>query len=370
MLQITIRPDIHTCPDSRTFAETFGLCGRDLVFTNRFIYEPFFGHLPEQPQLVFQEEFGAGEPTDVMLNAALKNTGSMQFDRIIAIGGGTVLDMAKILGIAKPGDSFEDIVSRPLPASPEKPVILVPTTCGTGSEVTNIAIVTHTALQVKKGLVCDGMYASSAVLVPELLRSLPYRLFATSSLDALVHAVESFLSPNATTYSRMFSEKALAMILAGYRSMAEKGTESAALMGDFLMAANCAGIAFGSAGCGAVHALSYPLGATYHIPHGESNYTVFMGVLGRYRQKGAGRLSELEGVLASILGVEPGSALDELGRLLLHVLPLRPLHEYGMKKEECESFARTVVDTQQRLLRNMPVPLTAEDMQKVYEELF
>ena len=370
MLQIMIRPDIHVCADSRSFAEQFGLGARDLVFTNRCIYEPFFGRLEIRPQLPFQEDFGAGEPTDIMLDAVLGRIRSLSFDRIVAIGGGTVLDMAKILGIARPGERFADIAARPLPDKSEKTVILVPTTCGTGSEVTNIAIVNHTALQVKKGLVCNGMYASAAVLVPELLRFLPYKVFATSSLDALVHAVESFLSPNATMYSRMFSEKALSMIIAGYRTMVEKGVAPSELMGDFLMAANCAGIAFGTAGCGAVHAMSYPLGATHHIPHGESNYSVFMGVLDCYRQSGGTSMDELERALAASLDVEPARALETLGELLLHVLPLKPLHEYGMKREECAAFAGTVMETQQRLLRNVPVPMTVEDMTRVYEKLF
>ena len=370
MLQIAIRPSIHICSGCAEFAGQFRLTGRDLVITNSYIYHPFFNALPEQPQLLFQEEFGAGEPTDVMVNAILDRVNTLSFERIFAIGGGTILDIAKILGIAAPGDSFEDILARPLPDRSRREVIMVPTTCGTGSEVTGISIVSHTARQVKIGLVCDGMYASAAVLVPELLSSLPYAVFAASSLDALVHAVESFLSPNRTDYTKMFSEKALSMILGGYRSIVERKTEPAALMRDFLIASNCAGIAFGTAGCGAVHALSYPLGATYHIPHGESNYALFMGVLKAYRRRSPGVLEELEQHLGSVLAVEPRHALEALQELLLRILPLKRLHEYGMKREECALFARTVMETQQRLLRNNPVVLPVEALEQVYTELF
>lgn len=110
------------------------------------------------------------------------------------IGGGTIIDIAKILAL----DSIlpiEDLYDGKLPIKRTKKLVLVPTTCGTGSEVTNIAILALTRRHTKKGLANDCMYADSAVLVPELLKGLPFKFFATSSIDALIHAMESSLSP-------------------------------------------------------------------------------------------------------------------------------------------------------------------------------
>ncbi|MCQ4720652.1 iron-containing alcohol dehydrogenase, partial [Flavonifractor plautii] len=109
-----------------------------------------------------------------------------------------------------------------------------------------------------------SMYADHAVLIPELLEGLPFSVFATSSIDAQVHAVESSLSPKATPYTKLFGYKAIEMIIMGYQRIATEGREALlSLLEDFLVASNFAGIAFGTAGCAAVHALSYPLGGKY-----------------------------------------------------------------------------------------------------------
>ena len=129
------------------------------------------------------------------------------------------------------------------------------------------------------------MYADRAVLVPELLEKLPPYVFATSSIDALIHAVESTLSPKGNEFTRLFGYKAMEMILKGYKKILAEGEEARKeLTDDFLTASCFAGIAFGNAGCAAVHALSYPLGAAFHVAHGESNYAVFMGVMNYYME--------------------------------------------------------------------------------------
>ena len=101
--------------------------------------------------------------------------------------------------------------------------MIVPTTCGTGSEVTNISIINRTRKGTKMGLVSSSMFADEAALIPGMLETLPYGVFATSSIDAMVHAVESFLSPNACAFSRLFSEKALELILRGWKTAVAKG---------------------------------------------------------------------------------------------------------------------------------------------------
>ena len=254
MLQLKFKPELHLFQTCSEFAEAFHLGDGDVVLTNRYIYEPYFRDLGKGAHLIFQENYGQGEPTDVMVDAILDVLKGVTFTRIIAIGGGTILDIAKVLTVAGT-ETVDGLYGQEEELRAIRDLILVPTTCGTGSEMTNIAILNRTKLETKMGLVSTGMYAKQAVLIPELLSSLPYSVFATSSLDALVHAVESALSPHATPYSKLFSYSAIDLIINGYIKMRDEGAGIRAnLLEDFLIASNYAGLAFGTAGCAAVHA--------------------------------------------------------------------------------------------------------------------
>ena len=244
-------------------------------------------------------------------------------------------------------------------------LFIVPTTCGTGSEVTNIAIVNRTKLGTKQGLVSEEMYASYAVLISEFMSSLPYGVFATSSIDALIHAVESYLSPKATSFTEMFSVEAIKDILSGYVEVVKNQEARKELGGKFLKASNYAGIAFGNAGCAAVHAMSYALGGKYHVAHGESNYQFFMSVLRTYEQKAPnGKIADLKKLLSDILG---GDGFDALEKLLEGILPKKRMSDYGATQEDIEPFAKSTVDNQQRLLGNNYVPLSLEDIQAIFQ---
>ena len=340
------------------------------MVTNEYIYKPFFGDLDLKCDVIFQEKYGQGEPSDDMVEAMYKDIkGSHK--RVIAVGGGTVIDISKLFAL-KDVSPVLDLYDGKIPPVKDKELVLVPTTCGTGSEVTNIAILALNSRGTKKGLAVDEMYGDSAVLVPELLESLPFGVFATSSIDALVHAVESSLSPKGNQTTRMFGYKAIDMILNGYKEIATHGPEARKpLLPQFLMASNYAGIAFGNAGCAAVHAMSYPLGATYHVPHGESNYAMFTGVMKNYMEiRTDGEIATLNRFLADILGCSTENVYEELEKLLNHLIQKKPLHEYGMREEEIEEFTDSVIENQQRLLANNFVPLDRERMIKIYRELY
>lgn len=368
MLQLQFKPELHYFDTCREFVEQFRLTGEDLILTNKYIYEPFFGPLHLPVMTLYQEEFGAGEPTDVMVNAMLDVMENRPVRRVIAVGGGTIIDIAKVLAVAPAGARVDDLYRDMGSLQARRELVIVPTTCGTGSEVTNISILNRTTMGTKMGLVSPAMFASQAVLVPELLSTLPYGVFATSSIDALVHAVESALSPKATPYTHIFSYKAMELILRGYQRIRQDGPQARVpLMKDFLIASNFAGLAFGTAGCAAVHALSYPLGGSFHVPHGESNYALFVAVLKAYRRiRTDGALAELEAFLANMLGCEQDEAFDALGELLAVILPLKRLHEYGMTEQDIPVFARNVLASQQRLLANNYVPLSEQQIAEIY----
>ena len=371
MKLIIVKPELHKFASCAEFAEAFKLGENDLVLTNEYIFNPYFGKLNLPVHTIFQEKYGAGEPTDVMVDAIAADAVKTGCKRIIAIGGGTVIDIAKVLAVSDGGpvDALYDNVAN---LEKRHELVIVPTTCGTGSEVTNISIINRTRIGTKMGLASEKMFADAAVLVPELLSSLPFGVFATSSIDALVHAVESSLSPKATAYTKLFGYKAIEMIIRSYQKLVKEGREVlGGLMEDFLIASNYAGLAFGTAGCAAVHAMSYPLGGTYHVPHGESNYAMFTGVLKNYMEiKQDGEIAVMNGYLADLLGCGVGEVYDKLEELLNQVLPKKALHEYGVTVQDLDTFTEAVMTTQGRLMGNNFVPLDAERVGKIYGELY
>lgn len=192
MKAFQIVPAIAEYEKFADFARGAGLGSNDLILTNEYIYRPVISELGLGCETIFQEKFGGGEPTDEMVDAILNELREKEYGRIIAVGGGTVIDIAKVLAVAAPGDKVDDLYDRMAEGLVKiHPLLIVPTTCGTGSEVTNISIINRVSKGVKQGIVSSAMFADEAALIPEMLMSLPYGVFATSSIDAMVHAVEA-----------------------------------------------------------------------------------------------------------------------------------------------------------------------------------
>ena len=359
MLEMIWKPTLYGFDTCKEFAEAFRLNRDDLILSNAYIYEPYFGCMENlNCYVIFQEKYGAGEPTDVMVDAILADAAKTSCKRVIAIGGGTVIDIAKVLAVSD-GEGVDDLYDKAPDLEKRRELIIIPT-------------MARTRIGTKLGLVSPAMYADYAVLIPQLLEGLPFKVFAASSIDALVHAVESALSPKATPYTKLFGYKAIEMIIRGYQTIAKKGPESRfSLLNDFLLASNYAGLAFGTAGCAAVHATSYPLGGKYHVAHGESNYAMFTGVLKNYMElRRDGEIAVLNQYLADLLGCMPDVVYDELEKLLDQILPKRPLREYGVTREDLPVFAHSVVTEQGRLMANNFVPLDEARVLKIYQELF
>ena len=370
MKQLAIKPVIHAFDTCKEFCEAFEIGEGDLIITNEYIFNPLFTDLGIKADVMYQEKYGTGEPSDEMAEAMYADM-KADYKRIIAIGGGTIIDISKIFAL-KNVSPILDLYDGKAEIIKDKELVLVPTTCGTGSEVTNIAILELKSRHTKLGLAVDEMYADSAVLIPELLKGLPFKFFATSSIDALIHALESSLSPKATVYTEMFGYEAIKMILEGYKVIAKDGQDARMpLLKDFLIASNYAGIAFGNAGCAAVHAMSYPLGGTYHVPHGEANYCLLTGVFKKYMSIDPnGKLKKMNRFIADILGCEEAAVYDELEKLLNQIIQCKPLHEYGVKEEELETFTDNVMEKQGRLMGNNYVELSRDDVYDIYKKLY
>lgn len=374
MQALRVVPKIFYFDTFKEFHEEFKLGKGDILVTNAWMYEPYVAPLGIDIPVIYQEKYGAGEPTDEMMDAMKVEMDKYEYDRIIAFGGGTIVDICKVLACEIP-DKAADLYTGKVEAKRIKELILVPTTCGTGSEVTNVAVASIPSLDLKKGIATEETYADAAVLIPESLAGLPDKVFATSSVDALIHAVESFLSPKASPFTDLFGAKAIDMIMKGYAKIIERGGNTkenrADLLKDFAIASNYAGIAFGNAGCGAVHALSYAHGGAFHIPHGEANFICFTEVFKMYmRKQPTGKIEVLNKMLADVMGCDVANVYEELDAFLGKILDKKPLKEYGMTEDQVAPFAKSTVDNQQRLLGNNYVPLTEEEIAEIFQNLY
>lgn len=368
---IKIGTKIHKFNEFAEFAKEFNISKGDVVLTHGFLFEPFMKDLNLDANFIIQESYGAGEPSDEMMNAILADAKKQPFERVFAIGGGTVIDIAKLL-VLKDIDNVLNAFEKTVPLIKEKELIAVPTTCGTGSEVTNITIAEIKSKQTKMGLAVEQLFPDHAVLIPNLLKGLPYKFYIYSSIDALIHAIESFVSPKSNSYTKLFSMKAIEMIFEIYLNIIEKGEDYRfEKLEEMAVASNYAGIAFGNTGVGAVHALSYPLGGKYHVPHGEANYQFFTEVFKVYNEKNPnGSIKEVNKMLSEILGVEEAKVYDEIEIVLGKLLSKNKLSSYGMKEEEKVGFTDSVLVTQVRLLNNNYVELTRDDILGIYTRLY
>jgi 4-hydroxybutyrate dehydrogenase len=369
--QFRIIPTIYQAATCKEFCEEFGIGRGDLIFTNPSYFEGYFDGYADGAEVVYLKKYGKGEPTDSMVEAIYRDIRDIPFKRMIAIGGGSIIDISKLL-VQETVSPVADLYDKKIPTKKVKELVIVPTTCGTGSEVTSVAVIELTAKKTKLGLQTDEEFADYAVLIPELLSGLPFQFFATSSIDALIHAIESFVSPKATPFSELFSEKAMRLILSGYRRIAAQGEEARLpFMKDFLLASTYAGIAFGNAGCGAVHAMSMPFSGAYHVPHGEANYVIFTGVFKAYnRLQPEGKLQRLNAILAEELSCEAGAVYEELEDLLDKLLQKKSLREYGVKEEEFAVYTEVVMTKQTRLTANNYTKLDADEVLGIYRSLF
>ncbi|HBP64014.1 MAG TPA: 4-hydroxybutyrate dehydrogenase [Desulfosporosinus sp.] len=353
------------------FVEKMAITQQDLLITNAPIYEPYLKSYNLKCRIVFQENYGVGEPSDRMVNAIIADLKDIKYERVFALGGGTIIDVAKILALSGVENVLDALYGR-TPLVKGHRLVVIPTTCGTGSEVTNISILEDMQAHVKKGIVGPAIFPDEAILVPELLQGLPYKFFAFSSIDALIHAMESYLSPSSNVITEMFAMNSIQRILDSYQDIAKNGPEARTkTIGQVLIASTFAGIAFGNTGVGAVHAMSYPLGGKYHVAHGEANYAFLDVVLRKYdEQHPHGKMNNLKEIICNNLGIkDTNQAICALAKVLNHIIPLKRLQDYGVQENELEIFAQAAM-AQERLMKNNYVRLSMEDLVLMYKSRY
>jgi len=304
------------------------------------------------------------DPPVAVVEAALAAARAHGADAVIGLGGGSPMDVAKLVALlARSGEALSAVYGVEQAQGPRLPLLLVPTTAGTGSEVTPIAIVT-TGEGQKQGVVSRWLIPDAALLDAALTLGLPPAVTAATGIDAMVHAIEAYTSLRLKNpLSDALARDALRRMDAALpRAWADGGDQAAREA--MLLGAAEAGMAFANAPVAAVHALAYPLGARFHVPHGLSNALVLGPVL-RFNLPAA---APLYAELAALLGQDgaEGFVAHVAGFSARLGLPTR-LRDVGVAASDLPQLALDAM-LQTRLLINNPRPLTEADALSLYEE--
>ncbi|MBZ6379426.1 alcohol dehydrogenase [Pacificimonas flava] len=290
---------------------------------------------------------------------------------VVGFGGGSPMDVAKTVAyLLGSGDSLDDIYGVDMAKGESLPLILVPTTAGTGSEATPIAILTVGGAE-KKGVVSPALYADWTFLDAELTIGLPRAVTAATGIDAMVHAIEAYTSKRLKNpLSDALAREALRILSAHIRTACDD-PENREARGQMLLGAHLAGVAFSNAPVGGVHALAYPLGGHFHVPHGLSNALMLPHVLGHNMEAAREHYAELavdvNPKLGSLGSQGRAQGFVEEMRSLIAETGLSPrLRDVGVEASHLDLLA-TEAMKQERLLINNPVDISRADARRLYE---
>lgn len=316
----------------------------------------------------------ADPPESVVMDAVTEGQ-AFNCDGVIGFGGGSSMDVAKLLAVLIKGEqSLSDIYGVDQIAGGRLPLIQVPTTAGTGSEATMVSIIT-TGETTKAGVVSRTLLADKIVLDASLTLGLPPHVTAATGIDAMVHAIEAYTSRRLkNSLSDMLAREAL-RLLAGNIVVAVKQGDNLDARGSMLLGAMLAGQAFANAPVAAVHALAYPLGGNYHIPHGLSNSLVLPHVI-RFNGPSAGDLYKEIAPLIMPGKSLPDDALVVTEMLAEHFLSLAEdlglqtsLSQMNVPEGDLPKLAEEAM-LQQRLLINNPREVSVDDSLEIYRQAY
>jgi alcohol dehydrogenase class IV len=290
---------------------------------------------------------------------------------VVGFGGGSPMDVAKLAAyLIGSGDDLDSIWGVGLATGERLPLALVPTTAGTGSEATPVAIITVEGSE-KRGVSARALVADWAVLDADLTLGMPRHLTAATGIDAIVHAVEAYTSARLKNpISDLYAREAL-HLLTGNVLIACDEPENREARGAMLLGAHLAGLAFANAPVGGVHALAYPLGGLHHLPHGLSNALMLRHVLLHNSEAARDHYAELAEILApgcAADGTQAKAALliDRLDQIVRASGIAPRLRDYGIGADETPLLAREAMK-QQRLLVNNPCEISEADARRLYE---
>lgn len=310
------------------------------------------------------------DPPEHVVEEALTAARQHETELVIGLGGGSSMDVAKLVAVLTPGTQpLADIYGIGNVRGTRLPLVQIPTTAGTGSEVTNISIVT-TGATTKMGIVAPQLYADMAILDAELTIGLPSPVTAATGIDAMVHAIEAYTSKHKKNpLSDGLARQALSLLSRHLIRACENGHDLAARQA-MLLGAMLAGQAFANAPVAAVHALAYPIGGTFHVPHGLSNSLVLPHVLRFNAEACADQYAELAAIVVPHAEGSTEARAEALAVAMQQFATItglpRSLRQVGIADCDIDLLADDAMK-QTRLLGNNPRPVTRDDAHALYK---
>ena len=312
----------------------------------------------------------ADPPIPVIAKAVLAGQ-ECRADYIVGFGGGSSMDVAKLVALLVSGkEKLEDIYGIGMAKGPRLPLILVPTTAGTGSEVTQSSVVTVSENE-KKGVLSPYLLPDLAILDAELTLGLPPHVTAATGIDAMVHAIEAFTTKHLKNpMSDCIAKEALRLLSGNLNNAVHSGNDIVARE-NMLLGACLGGMAFTNAPVAGVHALAYPIGARFHVPHGLSNSLMLAPVMRFCIETAHSMYAELGQIIKPGLS---GSSTEQAMQLANYLgglagdlgLPQK-LTEVGIREGDIDQLAKDAM-LQTRLLMNSPREITLHDAAALYRE--
>ncbi|HEX8442248.1 MAG TPA: iron-containing alcohol dehydrogenase [Allosphingosinicella sp.] len=372
--QFTYGPKLRSGPNASARIGELLPPGRSLFVTDARVRalglpDRALASLPEAGiDPVFYDAVEADPSRATVIAAAAAGDGCTS---VVGFGGGSPMDVAKLAAyLIASGDDLDTLWGVGKAAGPRLPLVLVPTTAGTGSEATPVTVITVQGAE-KRGVSSPALVPDWAVLDATLTLGLPRDVTAATGIDAMVHAIEAYTSVRLKNpMSDLLAREALRLLSANLLRACDDPANLQAREA-MLLGAHLAGVAFANAPVAGVHALAYPLGGHFHVPHGLSNALMLTPVLGHNLHAAMAPFAELGLVLDPSLAGQGRQAqarglierLSALGRAA--GVPQR-LSEVGVTAADLDMLAREAMK-QERLLVNNPCPITEADARRLYE---
>ncbi len=314
----------------------------------------------------------ASEPPLELADEGARLARKGKHDAVVGIGGGSAMDTAKAIAVvAAHRSKAADYLGLNRVPGPGLPTVMVPTTAGTGSEVTFTAVFIRKNLRKKEGMNSPFLYPHVALLDPLLTVSLPPEPTAQTGLDALCHAIESYTSLAASPMSALISLEAVALIAENLRTCVHDGTNVDARE-KMLLGSLYAGLGLANAGVTAVHSLSYPLGGQYGIPHGLANTLLLPAVMAFNIPAAPDKFTDVAEAMGEAVEDQPAReagwlALEAVEALIEDCGITRTLQDFGVGEPDFPRLAEVAL-TVARPLANNPRKVTADDAVKIYAQ--
>lgn len=312
------------------------------------------------------------EPALELADVCTKAVKEFGAEIVIGVGGGSSMDVAKAAAVlVTNGGNAVEYVGVDTVKKPGLPTIMIPSTAGTGSEVSRTAVFINKAKNTKGGINSDFMYPDVALLDPVLTLTVPPKVTAYTGIDALTHAIESYVARSANQVSRMYALEAISLISGSLRKAYFVGNDLQART-DMLLGSLLAGISLANAGVGAVHGLSYPLGGEYGVPHGLGNSILLPTVMEFNIPAAMGEFIDIANAMGEDiqLGSDREAAMASvraIRELYQDIAMTDKLSDFKIPRAALPKMAESTLSNMKRVFDNNPRPVSLKEAVAIFE---